>query len=77
MFVFRLLSYLQSDLDVMLLLESQYSYTKILLNLQRTCRLNPTNYDFSDPSCENQNTDSNEEENEEESNVENVEDIIE
>jgi len=40
-FGIRLLSFLQSDLDVMLLLESQYEYSKILLNLQAMNRTNP------------------------------------
>ena len=35
---FRLLNYLQSDLDVLLMLESQYNCNKLLLGLQ-TCNV--------------------------------------
>lgn len=48
MFGLRLLSYLQTDLDVLLLLESQYSYTSLLLNLQRANRPIKAKYDFND-----------------------------
>jgi len=40
-FGLRLLSFLQSDLDVLLLLEAQYDYSNILLNLQSINRSNP------------------------------------
>lgn len=46
MFGIRLLSYLQSDLDVLLLLESQYDYTTLFLNLQSANRPLKANYDF-------------------------------
>jgi hypothetical protein len=41
-----LLSYLQTDLDVMLLLESQYSYSNLFLNLQKSNRPMKADYDF-------------------------------
>lgn len=43
---YRLLSYLQSDLDVLLLLESQYDYSAVLLNLQRVNRPEAAKYDY-------------------------------
>lgn len=43
---YRLLSYLQSDLDVLLLLESQYDYSAVLLNLQRANRPEAAKYDY-------------------------------
>ncbi len=41
-----MLSYLQTDLDVMLLLESQYSYSNLFLNLQKSNRPMKADYDF-------------------------------
>lgn len=40
MFGLRLLSFLQSDLDILLLIESQYNSTRLLLNLQKSNRRN-------------------------------------
>jgi len=45
----RLLSFLQSDLDVLLLLESQYNTNSLLFALQKTNRSIVANYDYSDP----------------------------
>jgi hypothetical protein len=45
----RLLSFLQSDLDVLLLLESQYNTNSLLFALQKTNRSIIANYDYSDP----------------------------
>lgn len=42
----RLLSFLQTDLDVLLLLESQYNYSYLLLNLQKLNRPVKAKYDF-------------------------------
>jgi hypothetical protein len=53
------LSFLQSDLDVLLLIESQYSSTNLLLNLQRSNRPIRANYDFNNEEVEI-NKDSNE-----------------
>lgn len=55
------MSFLQSDLDVLLLLESQYGTTSLLFALQRTNRSIIANYDYSNPDevinndAENQN----------------------
>lgn len=40
MFGLRLLGFLQSDLDILLLIESQYQSTRLLLNLQKSNRAN-------------------------------------
>ena len=40
----RLLSYLQSDLDILLLVESQYGCNKLLLNLQKASRVKQVSY---------------------------------
>ena len=53
------MSFLQSDLDVLLLIESQYSSTNLLLNLQRSNRPIRANYDFNNEEVEI-NKDSNE-----------------
>jgi len=45
-FGLRLLSFLQTDLDVLLLLESQYNYSFLLLNLQKLNRPVKAKYDF-------------------------------
>ena len=42
------MSFLQTDLDVLLLLESQYSYISLLLNLQKANRPIKAKYDFND-----------------------------
>ena len=44
-FGLRLLSFLQTDLDVLLLLESQYAYSSLLLNLQKANRPLKAKYD--------------------------------
>ncbi len=44
---------MQSDLDVLLLLESQYKCTQLLLNLQRTNRTNNINLENIDNVEEN------------------------
>lgn len=43
------MSFLQSDLDVLLLLESQYNITSLLFALQRTSRSIIADYDYSNP----------------------------
>ena len=43
------MSFLQSDLDVLLLLESQYNITSLLFALQRTNRSIIADYDYSNP----------------------------
>ncbi len=43
------MSFLQSDLDVLLLLESQYNITSLLFALQRTNRSIKADYDYSNP----------------------------
>lgn len=45
-FGLRLLSFLQTDLDVLLLLESQYAYSSLLLSLQKANRPLKAKYDF-------------------------------
>jgi hypothetical protein len=40
-FGLKLLSFLQCDLDLLLLIEAQYSINKVLLNLQKSNRPNP------------------------------------
>jgi hypothetical protein len=47
-FGLKLLSFLQTDLDVLLLLESQYSYSSLLLSLQKANRPLKAKYDFYD-----------------------------
>ena len=54
-FGLRLLSFLQSDLDVLLLLESQYDTTSLLLELQKASRPILANYDYG-PDAEHNNT---------------------
>ena len=43
------MSFLQSDLDVLLLLESQYNIKSLLFALQRTSRSIIADYDYSNP----------------------------
>jgi hypothetical protein len=47
-FGLKLLSFLQTDLDVLLLLESQYTYSSLLLSLQKANRPLKAKYDFYD-----------------------------
>ncbi len=47
-FGLKLLSFLQTDLDVLLLLESQYTYSRLLLSLQKANRPLKAKYDFYD-----------------------------
>ena len=59
------MSFLQSDLDVLLLLESQYNTSSLLLALQKSNRSILANYDYSN----NDEIINNDEQNESESEV--------
>ena len=45
------------DLDVLLLIESQYSFSNLLLNLQKTNRVNNFNFEVSEDETENETDD--------------------
>lgn len=57
-FGLNLISILQCDLDTLLLLETQYNSTSILLNLQKSNRPSTINFDFNSKETDDSNRES-------------------